>query len=270
MSDEPKRTIARIPDLAAAGTSIQRTQTIRELTVDYFLMTFVNAGSRVVTNGSMTCECSEGQAMIMTPGRYDVINIAPEHGYYESDWLAWDSRLVKVVCTADYQQVLRGARRIAPFPMRLADGFSNARDAVKAYPKIPEQIVSIRIDEIILWLEHQGIRLANLSTQPLSQKIRTLVSNSPSQKWTTADLASHFAMSESTLRRKLASENVSASGLVSDVRMWHAMAMLQSTNLPVSRIALDCGYESASRFAARFRNRFGFPPTHLRGHNREI
>ena len=36
----------------------------------------------------------------------------------------------------------------------------------------------------------------------------------------------------------------------------------------INRIALEVGYESASRFAIRFRERFGFPPTAIRGHAR--
>jgi AraC-like DNA-binding protein len=38
--------------------------------------------------------------------------------------------------------------------------------------------------------------------------------------------------------------------------------------LPVSAIAASSGFESQSRFAIRFRDRFGFPPSAIRGHNR--
>jgi AraC-like DNA-binding protein len=46
------------------------------------------------------------------------------------------------------------------------------------------------------------------------------------------------------------------------------MLLLQSTDQAVNRIALDVGYESPSRFANRFRERFGFAPTAIRGHAR--
>lgn len=39
--------------------------------------------------------------------------------------------------------------------------------------------------------------------------------------------------------------------------------LLQSTP-PVQGIALDCGYQSVSRFTANFRARFGLTPTGLR------
>jgi transcriptional regulator GlxA family with amidase domain len=43
-----------------------------------------------------------------------------------------------------------------------------------------------------------------------------------------------------------------------------AMSLLQGTSLQVSEIALRCGYDSHSRFTAAFRQRFGYPPSHLR------
>ena len=53
-----------------------------------------------------------------------------------------------------------------------------------------------------------------------------------------------------------------------DVRMTSALRLLQGTDWPISLIASQVGYESASRFAERFRKRFGFAPTAIRGHHR--
>ena len=46
------------------------------------------------------------------------------------------------------------------------------------------------------------------------------------------------------------------------------MQLLQSTDLSILRIAEAVGYKSQSRFAARFRARFGFAPSAIRGHIR--
>ena len=75
-------------------------------------------------------------------------------------------------------------------------------------------------------------------------------------------------MSEVMLRRKLSMENTALRNLMIDVRMSSALALLQSTDWPISAIAQHVGYESASRFAERFRKRFGFAPTAIRGHQR--
>jgi AraC-like DNA-binding protein len=58
------------------------------------------------------------------------------------------------------------------------------------------------------------------------------------------------------------------SELLVDVRMSLALTLLQATSLPVTQIAMNAGYESPSRFAVRFRQRFGFAPTAVRGHQR--
>ncbi len=50
--------------------------------------------------------------------------------------------------------------------------------------------------------------------------------------------------------------------------MTSALRLLQGTDWPISLIASQVGYESASRFAERFRKRFGFAPTAIRGHHR--
>nr|WP_259372002.1 helix-turn-helix transcriptional regulator [Caldimonas mangrovi] len=82
------------------------------------------------------------------------------------------------------------------------------------------------------------------------------------------EVAARLAMSEATLRRRLRAEGASFNELLADVRMSFAMTLLQSTDRSVAHIASDVGYESASRFAIRFRERFGFAPTAIRGHRR--
>ena len=75
-------------------------------------------------------------------------------------------------------------------------------------------------------------------------------------------------VSQATLRRRLAAEGSTLTELLVDIRMSTALTLLQATTQPVSHIALAVGYESPSRFAVRFRQRFGFAPTAVRGHER--
>ena len=72
------------------------------------------------------------------------------------------------------------------------------------------------------------------------------------------------------MRRRLAEEGASFFELLSDVRMSHALTLLQVTDLPVIQIAYEVGYKSQSRFALRFRRRFGFAPLAVRQGPREI
>ncbi len=70
-------------------------------------------------------------------------------------------------------------------------------------------------------------------------------------------MSSAIGVSEATLRRKLATAGTSLTDIIADVRMTRAASLLQATELPINRVALEVGYESASKFAARFRERFG-------------
>ena len=81
-------------------------------------------------------------------------------------------------------------------------------------------------------------------------------------------VAHETATSVPTLRRKLAAEGVVFRDLVQDVRMSHALALLQNTDTPVLQVAISSGYASPSRFTARFRARFGYLPTDIRGQHR--
>ena len=50
--------------------------------------------------------------------------------------------------------------------------------------------------------------------------------------------------------------------------MNRALGLLQATDLPVGVIAAEVGYASPSRFAVRFRARFGLSPRDIRGDER--
>jgi AraC-like DNA-binding protein len=83
--------------------------------------------------------------------------------------------------------------------------------------------------------------------------------------WTLGHAARSFNMSEATLRRKLAAENTGFSEILSDTRMNRALGLIQTTTLPMAHVALEVGYDSPSQFAARFKERFGVNPRHVRG-----
>lgn len=87
--------------------------------------------------------------------------------------------------------------------------------------------------------------------------------------WSAAMLAGRLHCSEATLRRRLAKQGTGFRTLLTDVRMTRALTLLQVTPWPVEQIAGAVGYESPSRFAARFKERFGFAPSAVRAESEE-
>lgn len=119
--------------------------------------------------------------------------------------------------------------------------------------------------EVVLWLDAAGVRLPPLAPPSLPERVRRITGAALERPWRAGEVASALAMSEVTLRRKLAQEGVGFAGLLADQRMNRALALLQTTDLAVGVIAGDVGYASASRFAARFGQRFGVLPGAIRG-----
>lgn len=139
------------------------------------------------------------------------------------------------------------------------------RSAVYARdPAVPERIRLNAVREVLLWLAEEGIGFGRLRPPLLADRLRAILSANPGREWRSAEAAEMLAVSEPTLRRQLAQNGASFGVLLADVRMSVALGMLQSSDLPVNRVALDVGYACPSRFAVRFRKRFGLAPSSIR------
>jgi len=143
-----------------------------------------------------------------------------------------------------------------------------AVDAIRNPSDIPDAIARHRLTELLVWLAESDVTLATRQAATTVARLRRLVSGSLADDWTSPRVAAHLALSEATLRRRLSSEGATFGDLLTDARMSSAMTLLQSTNRAISHIASDVGYASASRFSIRFRARFGFAPSAVRGHHR--
>lgn len=118
--------------------------------------------------------------------------------------------------------------------------------------------------EVLLLLAESGMVFAPPGELGWAERVRRLIGPSPQADWTLGRIAAAFAISASTLQRRLAQEGETVRQCLRDVRLETGLVLLQSSALQVSEIAGRCGYASHSRFSAAFRARFGFPPSQLR------
>jgi AraC-like DNA-binding protein len=130
--------------------------------------------------------------------------------------------------------------------------------------KLPGVIAKARLMELITWFALCGAVLGQNRSPRLEDRLRQMVENDPAFDWALAHVAQSFNMSEATLRRKLAAEDTSFSEVLSDTRMNRALGLIHTTTLPMAQVALEVGYDSPSQFAARFKERFGVTPRHVR------
>lgn len=98
------------------------------------------------------------------------------------------------------------------------------------------------------------------SASSSSEKISRYLSGNPADPHCIDDLCKHFAISKSTLCRRLAKENRSFRDILTEVRMLHALTLMQQRFHQQPDLAMRCGYQSETRFGQRFQQQFGITP----------
>ena len=112
-------------------------------------------------------------------------------------------------------------------------------------------------------LAEKGVlhRLFSSSNVSFSQKISHYLSHSPDEKHPLEDVAERFAMSRATLIRKLKLEGMQYREVLAEVRLSHALYLMQNGQQNVTMLAQSCGYQSEGRFSQRFKGKFGLSPS---------
>ncbi len=259
------RTVLMRPGVGAAGHIVQRSDlTAHRVVVDQATLILVEEGRKRITWSGGTCIAGRGEALSLQAGEtVDIANSPGPGGTYRALWIVWSPELLA--------EPLRRSPRVAAHAA-LGDDFRaayyRAFDSLDEAEGLPASISVSRLGEVLLWLAERGFHFHPPGPPSISQQVRRLLSADPSADWSMERMAQETATSVPTLRRRLTAEGVAFRDLVHDVRMSHALALLQNTDEPVLHVALAAGYASASRFAARFRTRFGYLPTDIRGQHR--
>ena len=253
------------------ATVVQRSELrFSRLVVDRPTLIVLSHGTKVLQSARGQWSVKGGEAIVIAGGQtFDVTNRLSERGHYEARWLVWDPEILDgFERTAPVGPVLTDAAALGKVDLEFAAAFDRACAAIGDARHVPDEVARHRLAEVLVWLALKGVRFSTAENPTLAVKVRRLFESDVGERWTILRVAKRLAVSEATLRRRLSAEGTTAGDLLTDVRMSQALLLLQSTDQAVNRIALEVGYESASRFAIRFRERFGFPPTAIRGHAR--
>lgn len=100
---------------------------------------------------------------------------------------------------------------------------------------------------------------------PCLGAVLRLVHAQPERDWTVHSMARESGLSRSAFADRFRTV-VGQPPLqyVTEIRMQKASELLESTDVPVKRIASLVGYESVSAFSSAFKRRFGWPPISMR------
>ncbi|ARM90984.1 AraC-like DNA-binding protein [Rhizobium leguminosarum] len=270
MDNKARQMIAARTGIGATGHVTQATRLgFTSITTALPMIVVVHRGRKVIQCPGHRFVVDPGEAIAIAQGHiFDFENAPSEDGDYEARWLTVDSKLIATFGVVKGSDPVAPARLLGRMSKGLSDAFEAAITALGNEDELPDAIVEHRVTELLAWMRSSGLCFPLAQAQSYAARIRTLVAERPDHGWSGAEICSLLGLSEATLRRRLHDESIKLRELVTDVRMIHAMSLLQSSRLPISSIAASSGFASQSKFAIRFRTRFGFPPTAIRGHNR--
>lgn len=269
--DDPGKALLARAGIGIAARVVQYSELrFSRITVDRPTLILLRQGSKTLHSASGRWSVKGGEAVAIAGGQtLDVTNRLSRRGAYEAQWLVWDSAIIdRFDRTAAGGRALIGVASLGRIDPPLVSAFERAREAIADARQIPDEVAAHRLEEVLVWLALRGLRFPAAEAPSLATRVRRLFEAGLSERWTAPRVAERLALSEATLRRRLAAEGTTLGDLLTDIRMSSAMLLLQATDQAVNRVALEVGYDSASRFAIRFRERFGFPPTAIRGHAR--
>jgi AraC-like DNA-binding protein len=225
-----------------------------------FMVARIKAGEKRITEGARQATAATGDYLVVSPGiLLNVENLPASDSPYQSSCLAVSRELLQKAWPADAAPSRWTVLRAYPV---LDQAFAHAEQGLR--DELPQAVLVHRVRELLEALGIGGFRPAPGGEAGIAERVRMLLATDPQQSWRAEDVAAQLAMSPATLRRRLAAEGTSFRAVLEETRLARALTLIQTTNLPLKHIADDCGYLSPSRFAARFRQRFGSLPSELR------
>lgn len=123
---------------------------------------------------------------------------------------------------------------------------------------------------------NQGQQQVDLSEQTASlrsrsvkilQEVNRFIYANLSENFSIDTLAAEIGVSASHLRLLVRTQiGMGLGHYINRIRINHAQRLLQDSELPIKRIAFDCGFNSSQSFARAFRRATGVAPTRYRKH----
>jgi AraC-like DNA-binding protein len=260
------RSIYQRPYIGMTASVVQKTdQVFHTFVSDEPAIILVRRGIKTVTLRNKSFTLRAGDALALAAGTTCDVENRTERGLFESTWIVCAPELISnVEKTSTGKSKIKDLVTMKKLGPEFLQSFDRAVQAISDPLGFPDPIAIHRVQEVLLWLGQTGSAFAGDTPTDLHRQLRLKLGASPNKKWTAKDLAKAFAMSEATFRRKLAETGHSFNEVLIDIRMTTALTLLQVTDSSISEIGFKVGYESASRFTARFRKRFGFAPSEIR------
>lgn len=242
------------------------THVFRDLYIYNTLFVFVMSGSKNIDPGlSEKFSANANELLIFPSGSFiSIENRVISREAYQALCISYPDHLVdKVFDESTRNPENRDAILVQDCPNGLIASMKSLLGESKS-TLYPYSILEHRALEPLLWIKSLGIHLTTPYEKKVDQIIRELVKNNLCHKWRIDDIAIKLGYSQATLKRRLSGLNTTFSEIVTNVRLENALTLLQTSDLPISLVALQSGFSTPSHFSDAFRKRFDIQPKHIR------
>ena len=239
---------------------------VHTFVTDHPALILLRRGRKTIKINGKKIALLPGDAVAIAPGTTCDVQNETERGEFESSWIVCANPILLKAEKAflDHKRLTHVAA-LRNLGDEFVQSFERVMQTIVLANRIPDIVAEHRMQELLTWLAHTGVVYNAQTASNLQRKVRLMIGAAPQKTWISRELAQSLAMSEATFRRRLADQGQSFNDILIDVRMTAALTLLQVTDQLISDIAYQVGYESASRFSVRFKKRFGFSPTAVRG-----
>jgi AraC-like DNA-binding protein len=223
------------------------------------LIGVVLSGVKEVWRGEVSERLAAG-ALFVLPAEIDldIVNEPDDRtGFYQSLILEIKSDSIPELGLVDVQLSTAPESCAIPLTSALADAVTHAAHAIADGPAAAAVRNARRCE--LLALLHGVPEAQPLFNMSASERVARLVRAGIDQDWTVARMARRLAMSESTLRRRLADGGQSFSSILRRERMDLARRLI-AQGMGSGAAALAVGYASRAHFARAYRAAFGDNP----------
>ncbi|MBN9045916.1 MAG: helix-turn-helix domain-containing protein [Rhizobiales bacterium] len=218
----------------------------------------VLSGAKEVWRGDVAERFGTGTLFVLPSGiDLDIVNEPDERsGIYRSIFLEIEPDAVPDLGPARHRADAADTA-VVPLTPALVEAMLHASRDIASGPA-GAAVRTARLAELLALLH--GIPAGrHLFELPLSQRVARLVRAHLDEEWTAARVAARLGMSESTLRRRLATQGQPFSVILRHERM-SAAHRLMAQGAGSGAAALAVGYASRAHFARAFRATFGGNP----------
>jgi len=254
------------PGVSLLPISQATTATFTDLYIQHTLLVFIQMGSKRVLcplNGELIGQAED--VLIFPQGSMVTMENRPLLGHnYQAMGVFFPPPMLEEVFSHEKATPQSSGIQMLAACTEQAHPILNSIQATLNDKTLPEPLKQHRLLEPLIWLKHHGVHLSPHGEEKPLSRVRRLIETDLSHPWRSREVADHFAISEATLRRWLSKSGQGFSKILQNTRLEHGLSLLQSTEIPISHISLDCGFKTPSHFSDSFKKRFGIKPSEIR------